>query len=170
MSAKRRAALAATGNRNPWSTLTVRSTLNRSAALDRKPAVRAARPAADTGPDTATVHIVLRRDQGCCVRCGAELHGRRGRDWSVQHRRARGAGGTRRPDTNQAHNLILLCGSATTGCHGWVESNRDAARHGGWAIRQPDNPALMPVDHALHGRVWLDADGGWSGQAPAVAS
>jgi hypothetical protein len=51
-----------------------------------------------------------------CVRCG-----RRAASW--HHRLARGRGG---PD--DAYNCIPLCGSGTTGCHGWVEHNRAAAR------------------------------------------
>lgn len=178
MSAKRRAALVEAGNPQPFSTLTVRSTLARTAGisptvgLDRKPTGKPARPA-DTGPTPVTVALVCERDRGCCVRCGLRLRGERGLDWSVQHRRARGSGGTRRPDTNQAHNLILLCGSATSpgGCHLWVESHRtDADRERGWAIRLNDDPAALLVDHHLHGRVWLTPDGSWTHQAPAVAS
>lgn len=171
MSAKRRAELAAVGNARPFSTLINQSTpLGRTGGLDRKPSLRLAKPPADTGPDAATVHVVVERDQGCCVRCGLRLRGERGRDWSVQHRRGRGSGGTRRPDTNQAQNLILLCGDGTTGCHGWVEHNPTAARRGGWAISTWDDPAAEHVDHYLHGRVWLTADGSWTRQAPAVAS
>ncbi|TDC25938.1 hypothetical protein E1211_30500, partial [Micromonospora sp. 15K316] len=168
MSAKRRAALAAAGNQHPYSTLVNRSApLARTAGLDRKPTVRVQRPT-DTGPDAATVQVVAVRDQGRCVRCGRYvLAGMRGRDWSVQHRRAR-QGRDHRPDTNRPQNLILLCGSATTGCHGWVESYRSAARDGGWAIRQTEDPAAMPVDHHLHGRVWLTADGGFTRHAPTA--
>ncbi|RKN55910.1 HNH endonuclease [Micromonospora costi] len=170
MSAKRRAEVAAAGNPRPFSTLVNRAApLGRAAGLDRKPTLRVTKPA-DTGPDAATMQVVVGRDQGCCVRCGRYvLGGERGRDWSVQHRRAR-QGRDARPDTNQSPNLILLCGSATTLCHGWVESYRTAARDGGWAIRQSENPALMPVDHYQYGRVWLTADGQWTRQAPAVAS
>lgn len=170
MSAKRRAALAAAGNARPFSTLVNRSTLARPARSDGKPALRAQRPAG-TGPDAATVQVVVGRDQGCCVRCGRSvLGGERGRDWSVQHRRARGAGGSRLPFINQAHNLILLCGSGTTLCHGWVEHYPTAAGEHGWAISRYDDPAARFVDHYLHGRVWLTADGHWTEQAPAVAS
>ena len=71
-------------------------------------------------------------------------------------------GGTRREDTNSPAALILLCGSATTLCHGWVEVNRTAARGNGWAIRQSDNPLLLPVLHWRRGLILLTADGGWS--------
>lgn len=45
---------------------------------------------------------------------------------SVQHRRARGAGGTSLETTNFLDNLLLLCGTGTTGCHGWVETQERA--------------------------------------------
>ncbi|WBB94250.1 hypothetical protein [Verrucosispora sp. WMMC514] len=164
MSQRRRAELAAAGNTRPWSTLTGGG-LNRSGTLARE-AFKPARPA-DTGPDAETVAVVVGRDQGQCVRCGRYvLNGERGWDWSIQHRRAR-QGRDLRPDTNTPPNLILLCGSATTGCHGWVETNRNASRPDGWAIRQTDVPASEPVTHYLYGRVLLTADGSWT---PAVAA
>ncbi|RKR92843.1 hypothetical protein BDK92_7325 [Micromonospora pisi] len=169
MSAKRRAALAEAGNSNPYSTLTYGTWPDKSTGIARRPPSPTARPVY-TGPDATTVALVIERDQGRCVRCGVEQTGERGWDWSVQHRRARGNGGTRRPDTNTAPNLILLCGSATTGCHGWVESEREAARPFGWAILSTDNPALKPIDHAVHGRVWLTGDGGWTTTEPAVGA
>lgn len=118
--------------------------------------------AKDTGPSEATVKLVGERDGWCCVRCGAACRGQRGVDWSVQHRRARGMGGSRRPDTNQPQNLILLCGSATTGCHGYVEAEREIARGCGWAIGQSENPLLIAVAHAKYGPVRLDAFGGYA--------
>ncbi|MEU8334856.1 hypothetical protein [Micromonospora tulbaghiae] len=160
MSAKKRAELAGQG-RPVWSTLArvpfspARDT-TRHATLDRKPAKA-------TGPDAATVALVIERDRGCCVRCGRYVAGGvRGRDFSIQHRRARGAGGTRRADTNGPQSLIVLCGSATTGCHDHVERNRVEARGFGWAVRQSDDPAVVPVRHAVHGLVLLSADGSFT--------
>ncbi|WP_431728640.1 hypothetical protein [Verrucosispora sp. TAA-831] len=129
-SAKRAAADAAAGvvrtsTLNRGTGLRQAGRLNRSGQLSRT-SVTVSRPV-DTGPDAATVAVVVDRDQGCCVRCGRYVvHGVRGRAWSVQHRRARQCR-DRRPDTNTPPNLIVLCGSATTGCHGWVESRRAAA-------------------------------------------
>lgn len=122
-----------------------------------------------TGPAESVVLAVLDRDGGCCVRCGGALWGERGRDFSIQHRRARGAGGSRREDTNQPQNLIAVCGSSVTGCHGVIERLRAEAREMGWAIRQSDDPLQVPVQHWQYGLIFLHADGGY-GSRPAPTS
>jgi len=149
-----------------------RKGLARVSAKKRKAAMAAgqvnpARPA-DTGFDRVTVEVVLQRDHWSCVRCGGGLHGERGRDWSIQHRRARGSGGTTRPDTNEPQNGLSVCGSGTTGCHGYIERERADARAHGWAIRQSQDPLLVPVQHAILGWVVLTADGGWSSRRSEV--
>lgn len=165
MSAKRRAQLLAAGLANPHTTL-----IGHGPALHRTTPTRP-RPVADTGPTPEVVAVVIARDEGRCFRCGVVIRGERGRDWSIQHRRGRGTGGTSLPDTNQPPNLILLDGSGTTGCHGWVEHNRTAALAAGWAVPRlgkRSNPLLAPVTHHRYGRVWLTADGGWTREQPAV--
>lgn len=119
------------------------------------------RPTArDTGPTAKVVALVWRRDEGCCVSCGRQcVFADRSTGWSVQHRRARGMGGTRQPDANQPQNLIVLCGSATTGCHGWVESHREAALLNGWAVKSNSDPLREPVLHWLYGVTYLHEDG-----------
>ena len=52
-----------------------------------------------------------------------------GRATTVHHRRKRSQGGGW-----GAANLLALCGSGTTGCHGWVEANPKASREWGWWI------------------------------------
>lgn len=103
----------------------------------------------DTGASAAVEALVIARDGGRCVRCGVALGSMRGQDWSMQHRCARGAGGTSRPELNQPGNLILLCGSGVTGCHGWVEHHLTAARSPalGWSISQhcPLPPSQVAV-------------------------
>jgi hypothetical protein len=143
-----------------------RSGISRNAGPKQSPAKPKAQR--DTGPSKAVAIACLERDEYACFRCGGALWGERGFDFSIQHRRARGNGGSRRPDTNQYQNLIGLCGSAG-GCNGWVESRRVAAREGGWAIRQSDDPLLVPVLHHDRGYIFLFADGGW-GSRPQVTS
>lgn len=94
----------------------------------------------DTGPSAEVVQLVIERD-GCCVRCGSAAQGQRGVDWSIQHRKKRSAG-----IDNSLSNLILLCGSGTTGCHGWVEAHPIEAEHaGGWSVSRYSNPSTTPV-------------------------
>jgi hypothetical protein len=121
-----------------------------------------------TGPSEQVVAQVAQRDEWSCVRCGGSCHGRRGLDWSVQHRRARGMGGTRREDTNAIQNLILLCGSATSpgGCHARVEARLPEDAGMGWAIKQSEDPLQVPILHWQRGLIFLWADGGY-GSRPA---
>lgn len=136
-----------------------RSQTHANSALQRRRPKRA-----KDGPSDAAVIQVAQRDEWACVRCGGSCHGRRSLDWSVQHRRARGMGGSRRPDTNEPQNLILLCGSATSpgGCHLRVEQRHPADAGSGWAIKQAENPLHVPVLHWQRGLVFLLADGSWS--------
>lgn len=69
-------------------------------------------------------------------------------------------GGSRKADTNMPANLILLCGSGTQGCHGWVESNRETARSLGLILHQGSVPDAVPVT-LRYGTVMLDNEGGW---------
>jgi len=68
-----------------------------------------------TGPNNMTVEAILERAGYSCEACGNQVGDRRGEDWSVQHRRPRGMGGTRWQGINKPSNLMILCGSATTG-------------------------------------------------------
>jgi hypothetical protein len=68
-------------------------------------------------------------------------------------------GGSRRADTNSPANLLMLCGSGTTGCHGWVEGHRAEARTAGLIVSQWDDPEAVPYRDG-GGRIWiLHADG-----------
>lgn len=56
-------------------------------------------------------------------------------------------------------NLLLLCGSGTEGCHGWVEVNRTVGYADGLLLHRNDDPTKVPV--VLHyGTVLLDDEGG----------
>jgi hypothetical protein len=74
-------------------------------------------------------------------------------------------GGTSRPEVNEPANLILLCGSGTTGCHGAVEANRTLAVENGLLLPAGAVPEEVPVRLFKDGRmrlVLLDNDGDWS--------
>jgi hypothetical protein len=110
------------------------------------------------GVAEATRAIVWERDENRCQWCGRLL--RRDVDvTSLQHRRPRGMGGSRRPDANEPQNLVLMCGTGTTECHGHVEKNRLEAFESGFLIRQHDDPLNIPLQ-SYDRRWWrLNADG-----------
>ena len=75
-------------------------------------------------------------------------------------------GSSKLPWVDKPGNLILLCGSGVTGCHGWCESHRVFARASGWLV--PLNgvavPSSVPVHHSIHGVVLLTDMGGVESQ------
>ena len=108
--------------------------------------------------------LVLTRDGWLCQVCGRNLAAAylRG-DYSLQHRRNRGMGGSKRPDTNAPANLLTTCGSATSpdGCHHRIEANPVWAADRGYRIRQNQTPSQVPV-LTIHGWVLLDNHGGYA--------
>lgn len=95
--------------------------------------------------------MIDRRELQCCARCGVVI-------WvggSRHHRKYRSRRGG-----DEVSNGLLLCGSGTTGCHGWAHANPIAARQTGFAVGADEDPLLVPVQHALHGLVYLDDLGG----------
>jgi hypothetical protein len=120
----------------------------------------------DTGPSPAVRTRVLKRDGYRCVRCGRPAGPGIG-SYSIQHRVARSTGGG-----NTYPNLILLCGSATTGCHGDVEARHPADLAAGYRLESWQDPAAEPVtlhSHCYgHSRVvWLTSDGQYSRTPPS---
>lgn len=109
-----------------------------------------------TDPSAETVRLVRERDDWRCARCAG---------WgplSTQHRVARGMGGTRWPGIHLPANLLTLCGSGTTGCHGWVESHPEWATTHGWSVssHDRDDVHLLPV-WTWRGWGLLATDGLW---------
>ena len=84
--------------------------------------------------------LVYARDLGLCQRCGRYCLNT---EHSLQHRCPRQIGGDAGAHT--AANLILLCGSATTRCHGHVESRRTEAYAEGFLVERGQDPATVPV-------------------------
>jgi hypothetical protein len=64
------------------------------------------------------------RDNFSCVRCGHWIR----ENGSRHHRQRRQVGG------HTYGNVILLCGSGTTGCHGYVHAHPADARAHGWIV------------------------------------
>ena len=63
---------------------------------------------------------------------------------TAQHRRARGMGGTTRAAAGHPANGVPLCGSGTTGCHGWTEHNPATATLLGWRLEAGQDPLVAP--------------------------
>lgn len=109
----------------------------------------------DTGPSPRQRAIVYARSGGRCEFPFCERPGKH-----VQHRRARGAGGDPRPETNQPSNLLHWCVEH----HLWAESYRDEARLFGLAMpwSTPDPSQVPVVTRHSSGPVLLDNEGGWT--------
>lgn len=77
---------------------------------------------------------VYLRDGFSCVLCSS-------RAVNIHHRKPAGRGqGDHTPP-----NLLSLCGSGTTGCHGWIEQNRAYALDLGWLLPQDTGDTSTPV-------------------------
>ena len=121
-------------------------TLRRTSTLKPSPRPRR-RPARNTGPTPAQRAMVAERAAYRCELCGILLHD--GTTWSTEHsfhhRLPRGMGGTSSKDANNPPRLLLVCGTGTTGCHGFIESHRTSAEQEGWLVRHGLDPADVPV-------------------------
>lgn len=113
-----------------------------------------------TGPAQDVVEACLERAQYACELRGCEVGDRRGVDWSIHHRLPRRMGGTRRLDVNLPSALIVVCGSGTAGCHGWIEARRTESYDMGLLLHAGDDPAAVPVELAV-GLVYLTDEGGY---------
>ncbi|OYN76830.1 hypothetical protein [Mycolicibacterium sphagni] len=83
-----------------------------------------------TGFSALVCAVIDCRSGGVCEVCGAH------RAVERHHRRPRGAGGSRREDTNSAANALHLC----TYCHHLIEHNRALAYLVGWLLPQTQSP------------------------------
>ena len=88
----------------------------------------------------------------------------------IQHRDARGMGGTSNPVTDSIVNAVLL----STEAHRLAESRDERMNAEGFWLRNGEDPALTPILlHSQHGSgltVWLGADGSYLLEAPEVAA
>lgn len=102
----------------------------------------------DTGFSPEVRAQIDGRSLGLCEVCG------HGRVVEHHHRRPRGAGGSRRADTNTAANGLGCCRE----CHRMIESHRAVALLMGWLVPQNSSPAVHSVVYRGE-RVFL-TDGG----------
>jgi hypothetical protein len=117
----------------------------------------------DTGPSRKVRAMVLARDGYACVRCGVYIGLVPGERYphSIHHRIDRSLGGT-----NDPANLLTLCGSGTTLCHGVVTGLDRWEWLAGYWLRSWQDPRQVPVlyyDVAVGGRLptrrYLHSDG-----------
>ena len=103
-------------------------------------------------------HAALQRQGWHCMRCGRNLHdptvwpGRSG-----HHRQLR-----RRADPTVRDlpcNIVELCGSGTTGCHGWTHAHPADAERFGYIIPSWRGPLSVPIRDWNGDWWWLLDDG-----------
>ncbi|WP_051393065.1 hypothetical protein [Glycomyces arizonensis] len=94
--------------------------------------------------------LVRERSGGVCEVCGAA------RATNYQHRKNRSQGGPW-----SAANGLDVCGSGTTGCHGYIHAHPDEACLKGWSVRSWDDEHAIPVQTHM-GPLLLDDEGGWA--------
>ena len=118
-------------------------------------------PKYDGSFSRGTVQSIWDRDGGRCAWCGTPVAGERGLNWSVHHRQPRGMGGTAEAYVGRASNGVLLHGSGTTACHGYLEAHRQEAEDKGFLVSRNgvERPANVAIEHAVHGRCRLNDDG-----------
>ena len=125
-------------------------------------------PAPETGFSDAVKALCRARAKSCCEACGMWLGERGGQ---IQHRLARGTGGSKDPVIASVVNASLLCGTPATGDHGLAES-RDARMHKeGFWLEHGQDPAAEPILWHAPGagrgvRKWLTPEGGYSDTEP----
>lgn len=102
-----------------------------------------------SNPPKSVTDQVDARDAQRCVKCGRPLVG-----GSRHHRQLRSQGGK-----HTVENIVLMCGSGTTGCHGFVHAHPAEARDMGWIVPSWEEPDETPM-LTWRGWVLLTADGG----------
>jgi 5-methylcytosine-specific restriction enzyme A len=115
-------------------------------AMSRRPSKKLA---ASRDALTAARAAAYQREQGRCARCG-------GRADELQHRLARGMGGTSDPQAHALSHVAWLCRA----CHGLIErQDRAQGAAEGWVVFHGQSaPAVVPV--LYRGRWALLADDG----------
>lgn len=87
---------------------------------------------------------LLERSGMLCEMCGQFLEGVLREQVEIQHRRARGMGGTSLPDAHLLSNLLVLHGT----CHHWIE-RRERAEALVWGLRilheTDENGVVVPA-------------------------
>ena len=96
-----------------------------------------------TGATPIVRMTVVMRGGGTCEICNKPLNS--SQYVSLHHRKPRKMGGSRDTTLNEPSNLMMICGSGTSGCHGYVESNRELSYTNGWLVHSYEIPNQKPV-------------------------
>lgn len=109
------------------------------------------------------------RTPDCLAAPTGRLDDGRGVPVSVHHRLPRGMGGTSVAGVHGLARVLLVCGDGVTGCHGFIEGNRQWAYARGLLLAHGGaDPAGVPVELVSGRRVWLDPAGGFYLDAPSA--
>ena len=121
---------------------------------------------ARSGFTAEAVAIILTRSGGYCE---ILTEGCTQRANQIHHRRPRGMGGTKRPESNEAANGLATCEA----CHRYCETQaREWARNHGFIVPQGADPASRRVWWRCRWWsnrkewVWLDNEGNMNDVAP----
>ena len=109
-------------------------------------------------PTRRTCDLVDARDECRCVCCGKSLYSVLTFSRHHWHMRSHSF-----PGLHEASNVIDVCGSGSTGCHGWIHEHPKEALANGWLVSgYDDQPETVPILTAQHGWVLLDNNGNWT--------
>lgn len=134
-----------------------KTALSRSSSIPRASSEPKRKPVDpdDRVAEREAKRVVRERSGGVCEGCGEA------RASNFAHRKRQGQGGPWCPS-----NGLDLCGSGSTGCHGWSHENVTAAEELGWMLRSRQDPESEPAVLAGRGRVYLFPDGSVSSHPP----
>ena len=93
--------------------------------------------------------VLMERANNGCEVCWGSLE-----TMSVHHRRPRQMGGTKVGWINTSPNLLVICGTGNSGCHGLIESYRKSSYEHGWLLHPGWSPEETPFAD-LHANWWL---------------
>jgi hypothetical protein len=108
-----------------------------------------------------TREMVWTRANSCCERCGQGLT--RQSEHSLHHRLLKSRGGR-----DHVTNLVLLCGTGTTLCHGLVHREVTLSEADGWILPSGTQPAVQSIVHWSGELRWLLPDGTYGEQVWAA--
>ena len=103
--------------------------------------------------------------EACCEACGCWLGRACG---EIQHRKARGMGGTSLGVTDSIVNGVLLCGSGAlrTGCHGKCENRDRRMQARGFWLESGQDPVTEPIRPTPAIALYLLLDGTYGSPEP----